>query len=73
MTTNKLQGIEMYMEIAVWADGTWTEVEYLDEYSHMSDDFIVVIKPESNTQDIEDFVFESIHGKHTEMPEYITF
>lgn len=34
------------MKIAIWCDGTWCDVEDLDQYTWMSDDYAISEVPE---------------------------
>ena len=47
----------MIIEIVLWPDGTWDEMEDIDQYNHKSDDFILLTFPNTATyQEIEECV-----------------
>ena len=43
-----------YERICVWPDGTWCNINNVEEYAHMSDDYAIVRVPEEFIRD-DDF------------------
>lgn len=44
------------MRICLWSDGTWCEIDNIEEYSWMSDDYIKIDVPEEYWDNIEEYI-----------------
>ena len=49
----------MLDDIYVWPDGTWCYAEELDEYGHMSDDYVIIY---FDTADYYEFLDDSLYN-----------
>ncbi len=44
------------MRICLWSDGTWCEIDNIEEYSWMSDDYMKIDVPEEYRDNIEEYI-----------------
>ncbi len=52
--------------ICYWADGTWTDIEYIEEYTYMSDDYTTIpVSLELEDEDIDRVVEDLLKGIYT--------
>jgi hypothetical protein len=41
------------LKICIWPDDTWCELEYVEEYQFLSDDYAVMVVPDTFLEDGE--------------------